>query len=362
MSQRSKDQQEKNSRINQQYIYQHDSQIRLCLILDSNGIVICTLVMALRVLLADESSTIKKALQLALSDFAVEVKSVPSGLDVLTVAQDFSPDIVFADILLSKKNGYEVCAELKANPKFTKTPIILMWSGFMDFNESLAASSKYTDKIEKPFDTETLRDLVNKYVKKTQNHPLRGLLDFPKFPDFVESETHIRQRTTYVKPTKPVDQKPVIEDVEEDFKPVQIKETTLHSKPQQPTQTQNPQSTAAQPTTDEFDIHIETENYGEFEEVILVKTEKNQNQMQNKIQDQLKSYLENSPVALNKIQLAQNAAGDKPQNLTRFEEQLMREEIRLMAEKICWQIIPDITEKLVREELDKLLKDIDKSI
>ncbi len=325
----------------------------MCLILDSNGIVICTLVMALRVLLADESSTIKKALQLALSDFAVEVKSVPSGLDVLTVAQDFSPDIIFADILLSKKNGYEVCAELKANPKFLKTPIILMWSSFMDFNESLAASSKYTDKIEKPFDTETLRDLVNKHVKKTQNHPLRGLLEFPKFPDFVESETHIKQRTTYVKPVKPTDKKPIIEDVEEDFKPVQINETSLQTKKPQ----QNPQSTA-----DEFDIHIETENYGEFEEVILVKTEKNQNQMQNKIQDQLKSYLENSPVALNKIQLAQNAAGDKPQNLTRFEEQLMREEIRLMAEKICWQIIPDITEKLVREELDKLLKDIDKSI
>lgn len=325
--------------------------------------------MALRVLLADESSTIKKALQLALSDFAVEVKSVPSGLDVLTVAQDFSPDIVFADILLTKKNGYEVCAELKANPQFAKTPIILMWSGFMDFNETLAATSKYTDKIEKPFDTETLRDLVNKHVKKTQNHPLRGLLDFPKHPEFVESETHIRQKTTYVKPVKPTDSKPVIEDVSEnfgeDFKPVQINENLLQTKNQpsssQTSQQQNPQQNS-QSTADEFDIHIETENYGEFEEVILVKTEKNQNQMQNKIQDQLKSYLENSPVALNKIQLAQNAAGDKPQKLTRFEEQLMREEIRLMAEKICWQIIPDITEKLVREELNKLLKDIDKSI
>ena len=144
--------------------------------------------MALRVLLADESSTIKKALQLALSDFAVEVKSVPSGLDVLTVAQDFSPDIIFADILLSKKNGYEVCAELKANPKFLKTPIILMWSSFMDFNESLAASSKYTDKIEKPFDTEMLRSKINTYVAKTKKHPLHGMIQFPDMPNFVESE------------------------------------------------------------------------------------------------------------------------------------------------------------------------------
>jgi two-component system cell cycle response regulator len=50
--------------------------------------------MALRVLLADESSTIKKAIQMALSDLGVDVKSVPSGLDVLTVSRTFQPDIV----------------------------------------------------------------------------------------------------------------------------------------------------------------------------------------------------------------------------------------------------------------------------
>ena len=67
------------------------------------GIVICTLVMALRVLLADESSTIKKAIQMALAEFAVDVKSVPSGLDVLAVAHTYQPDVVLADVLLTKK-------------------------------------------------------------------------------------------------------------------------------------------------------------------------------------------------------------------------------------------------------------------
>ena len=54
--------------------------------------------MALRVLLADESTTIKKVMQLALQEFAVEVKAVRSGLDVSEVARSFSPDIVFADV------------------------------------------------------------------------------------------------------------------------------------------------------------------------------------------------------------------------------------------------------------------------
>jgi CheY-like chemotaxis protein len=69
--------------------------------------------MALRVLLADESSTIKKVMQLALQDFGVEVKAVPIGVDVVQVAKSFEPDIIFADILLAKMNGYEVSKATK---------------------------------------------------------------------------------------------------------------------------------------------------------------------------------------------------------------------------------------------------------
>ena len=65
-------------------------------------------------------------------------------------------------------------------------------------------------------------------------------------------------------------------------------------------------------------------------------------------------------MALNKISKSND--GPQGKNLSRFEEQLMREEVRLMAEKICWQIIPEITEKIVREELKKLLTDIEKSV
>ena len=64
--------------------------------------------MALRVLLADESNTIKKVMELSLQDFAVEVKAVNMGVDVLEVARNFKADIIFADVLLPKVSGYEV--------------------------------------------------------------------------------------------------------------------------------------------------------------------------------------------------------------------------------------------------------------
>ncbi|MBC7371068.1 MAG: response regulator [Bdellovibrionaceae bacterium] len=143
------------------------------------------MLMALRVLLADESSTIKRVMQLALQDFAVEVKSVPVGLDVLPVAKTFKPDIVFADVLLTKRNGYEVCMDLKNDPETVNLPVVLMWSGFMEIDEAKIALA--TAKLEKPFDAETLRQLVLDLVPKTQNNPVSPYLQFPKMPEFTES-------------------------------------------------------------------------------------------------------------------------------------------------------------------------------
>lgn len=295
--------------------------------------------MALRVLLADESSTIKKALQLALSDMGVEIKSVPSGIDVVPVALDFRPDIIFADVLLSKRNGYEVCADVKASPQLKNTPVVLMWSSFMEFDEKLSQRSACDARLEKPFDTESLRDIVNRLVKKTADHPLKGLLDFPTLPDFDESETVTRQMQK-----APIPEIEIDEEIE-DFRPTSLVNLSA---------AENEVSNAIH-----NDIHIETENFGEFEEVVLVKGDKEQ-ELEEKIQGQLKTYLENSPVALNKIQ--KNNNDEKPKSLTRFEEQLMREEVRLIAEKICWQVIPEITEKIVREEIKKLLTNIEKSV
>ena len=102
--------------------------------------------MPLRILLADESTTIKKAFSLALSDLGAEIKSVPSGLDVMTVAIDFRPQLIFADVLLTKKSGYEVCREITASIETKHIPVILMWSNFMEFNTSLATQAGYADK------------------------------------------------------------------------------------------------------------------------------------------------------------------------------------------------------------------------
>ncbi len=142
--------------------------------------------MALRVLLADESVTIKKVFQLALQDYGVEVLSVHVGVDVIPVATKFKPDIVFADVLLQKKNGYEVCAELKAHAELGKAPVILIWSGFMELDEAKFKACGADGHLEKPFDTEGLRQIVQNFVPKTKSQELSSFLHFPKLPEFDE--------------------------------------------------------------------------------------------------------------------------------------------------------------------------------
>jgi CheY-like chemotaxis protein len=135
--------------------------------------------MALRVLLADESVTIKKVIQLALQDFAVEVKAVPVGLDVLEVSKSFQPDLVFADILLQKRSGYDVCRDLKKDAQTAAIPVILMWSSFMELDAKQVDACGADGRLEKPFEVEMLRKLVLDLVPRTRSQRLATFLEYP---------------------------------------------------------------------------------------------------------------------------------------------------------------------------------------
>jgi two-component system, cell cycle response regulator len=310
--------------------------------------------MSLKVLLADESSTIKKAFQLALSEYAVEVKTVPSGLDVATVALDFHPDIIFADILLSKKNGYDTCAEIKSNEKLKSIPVVLMWSSFMDFNTTLADKSGATDKLEKPFDSQTLKELAKKYVRKLTPHPLDGLLVTPRLPDFTESETFIRQKSEIDKQGS--ESTKVMSTDSDEFQSVKLNQKELSGAAPAGQPAARGNSSGGQ----EIDhIHIETESFGEFEEVVLVRADQELDELEEQIGKNIKDYLGEST---SKNQSNPLMGLNPPPKKSRFDEQLMREEIKMQTEKICWQIIPEITERVVREEIQKLMKNIEKSI
>ena len=134
--------------------------------------------MALRVLLADESPTIKKVIQLALQDYSVEVKAVPVGIDVVPIAKVFQPDIIFVDVLLVKKSGYEVARDIKKDPDLAHIPVVLLWNSLMGIDEAKAKDSSANKRLEKPFEVETLRSIIQELSPKTVSHPISSFLNF----------------------------------------------------------------------------------------------------------------------------------------------------------------------------------------
>ncbi len=327
----------------------------------------------MRVLLADESSTIKKAIQMVLSDYGVEVKIVPTGIDVLSVTQTFIPDIIIADILLNKKNGYEVCLELKSNEDTKNIPVVLMWSSFMQLNEQLYKSSRADASLEKPFETETIRALVERLVPKLQTFPLKGLLKHPALPDFEESDTFVRQKTDFSTLAKPE-----FPSIPQSSDTPYIISESIEFKKRVPAPTSEParetpvsktaslkQEAVETQENDEWSpsktnqFVIETESFGDFEEVKVINSRSEETpDLQKKINEQIQTYLKDSPVATHKAQ----ASLQQKNSYSSFDEQLMKEEIRQIAERICWQVIPEITERVVRDELSKLLQGIEKNI
>lgn len=315
---------------------------------------------------------------MVLSDYGVEVKAVPTGIDVLSVAQSFHPDIVLADVLLNKKNGYEVSAELKGHEDTRNIPVVLMWSNFMQLDPEQYSASGAEASLEKPFDTENLRQLVEQLVPKLQTFPLKGLLNHPPLPDFEESDTFVRQRTGYAADRKDAPAKaagpaeatrsgfvideasgmnsaaPAAATAEEPAPADDFSRVDLNTP--QKARNEDDWSTARA-----GQFVIETESYGDFEEVKVINAPGDGDDtpdLQKKINEQIRTYLKDAPVASHK---AQASLQSRPV-YSSFDEQLMREEIRQVAERICWQVIPEVTEKIVREELSKLLQGIEKNI
>ncbi len=343
----------------------------------------CTYFMALRVLLADESSTIKKVMQLALQDFAVEVKAVPIGLDVLQVARSFNPDIVFVDVLLAKKNGYEVSAELKADSMLKKTPIVLMWSGFMELDEAKATASKIDRRLEKPFDAETLRALVKDLVPPMGTNAIADFLSFPDMPEMVEEvKEEARQAAAKAPmagkspsaPKAPASKKPTaepeiqLEEIEEpeEFQSVPLPKTHAQTPGRGPAAKSTPKDEWAQQDLSRYKIDLPKEDSFSMDAADLTHTsialssgieEISLDDIDNPMpQPRKPTPAVQAPVSKTfSSQTSANIALDPMR-----AEELLLQEARAVLENVAWKILPEIVERVVREELQKLLKDAER--
>ena len=118
-----------------------------------------------RVMVIDDSNTIRRSAELFLKAAGCEVILAEDGFDALAKIADQLPQVIFVDIMMPRLDGYQTCALIKRNPRFKSIPVIMLSSkdGLFDRARGrMAGSDQY---LTKPFTQESLVDAVNSYAK-----------------------------------------------------------------------------------------------------------------------------------------------------------------------------------------------------
>jgi len=113
-----------------------------------------------RILIADDEANILMLLDIMLRDLDVEVIRAENGEIALQKAKKFKPDLVITDVVMPKKNGFEVCRELRAISDFSQIPIIILSALGDEYNKITGFEEGANDYIIKPFNVEALKERV----------------------------------------------------------------------------------------------------------------------------------------------------------------------------------------------------------
>jgi twitching motility two-component system response regulator PilG len=116
-----------------------------------------------RVLVIDDSNTIRRSAEIFLRQGGHEVVLAEDGFDALAKVNDHVPDLIFCDILMPRLDGYQTCAIIKRNARFANVPVIMLSSKDGVFDKARGRMVGSEDYLTKPFTKEQLLRAVTQY-------------------------------------------------------------------------------------------------------------------------------------------------------------------------------------------------------
>jgi twitching motility two-component system response regulator PilG len=118
----------------------------------------------LKILVIDDSKTIRRTAETLLSKEGCQVFTAIDGFDALSKIADYQPDLIFVDIMMPRLDGYETCSLIKHNKTFKKTPVIMLSSkdGLFDRARGrIVGSDQY---LTKPFTKDELLGAISNQI------------------------------------------------------------------------------------------------------------------------------------------------------------------------------------------------------
>ena len=116
-----------------------------------------------KVLVIDDSNTIRRSAEIFLRQGGHEVLLAEDGFDALAKVNDHDPELIFCDILMPRLDGYQTCAIIKRNPRFSHVPVIMLSSKDGLFDKARGRMVGSEEYLTKPFTKEQLLRAVETF-------------------------------------------------------------------------------------------------------------------------------------------------------------------------------------------------------
>jgi twitching motility two-component system response regulator PilG len=124
-----------------------------------------------KVLVIDDSNTIRRSAEIFLKQGGHEVMLAEDGFDALAKVNDYQPQLIFCDILMPRLDGYQTCAIIKRNAKYADVPVVMLSSKDGVFDKARGRMVGAQDYLTKPFTKDQLLQAVRQFglVKQGAN-------------------------------------------------------------------------------------------------------------------------------------------------------------------------------------------------
>jgi twitching motility two-component system response regulator PilG len=123
-----------------------------------------TLSTGLKIMVIDDSSTIRRSAEIFLTQAGYQVVLAEDGFDALAKINDHQPALVFCDILMPRLDGYQACALIKKSAKFHAIPVVMLSSKDGLFDRARGAMVGSSAYLTKPFSKDSLLAAVRDHT------------------------------------------------------------------------------------------------------------------------------------------------------------------------------------------------------
>lgn len=122
--------------------------------------------MSHRVLAVDDDPVIQRLLEVNLEMEGYEVRLAGDGNEAVAVARDFLPHVILMDVMMPNKDGWQACADLKADPDLAHIPVVFLSARAQDADIKQGTELGASAYVTKPFDPIDLLDLVAELISE----------------------------------------------------------------------------------------------------------------------------------------------------------------------------------------------------